>query len=123
MLRDGIMYISIFGASILIGSFLRGYYVFNGYMLGIRGRKVLVTAMFNKVAKLSMKSLTRTNSGKLVTLISSDILNLERSMTMTPMLFSAIALNITCYIVIGYIFQSWVYVAIIVGVWLLMVLL
>jgi ABC-type multidrug transport system fused ATPase/permease subunit len=117
------MYISIFGASILIGSFLRGYYVFNGYMMGIRGRKVLVTAMFNKVAKLSMKSLTRTNSGKLVTLISSDILNLERSMTMTPMLFSAIALNITCYIVIGYIFQSWVYVAIIVGVWLLMVLL
>jgi ABC-type multidrug transport system fused ATPase/permease subunit len=123
VLRDGIMYISIFGASILIGSFLRGYYVFNGYMMGIRGRKVLVTAMFNKVAKLSMKSLTRTNSGKLVTLISSDILNLERSMTMTPMLFSAIALNITCYIVIGYIFQSWVYVAIIVGVWLLMVLL
>ena len=123
MLRDGIIYISIFGASILIGSFLRGYYVFNGYMMGIRGRKVLVTAMFNKVAKLSMKSLTRTNSGKLVTLISSDILNLERSMTMTPMLFSAIALNISCYIVIGYIFQSWVYVAIIVGEWLLMVLL
>jgi len=92
-------------------------------MMGIRGRKVLVTAMFNKVAKLSMKSLTRTNSGKLVTLISADILNLERSMTMSPVLFSAVALNLTCYCVIGIIFKSWVYVAIIAGVWFLMVFL
>lgn len=120
-LSEGIFYVAIFGVALILGSFMRGYYVFNGYMMGIRGRKVMVTAMFNKVAKLSMQSLARTNSGKLVTLISADLLNLERSMTMTPVFFSAIALNVTCYIVIGIMFKSWVYVLIIAGIWLMMI--
>lgn len=122
-MKDSIIYVSIFGISILLGSIMRGVYVFNGYMMGVRGRKVLVAALFNKVAKLSMKSLTRTNSGKLVTLISSDLLNLERNMTMSPMIVTAILLNITCYGIMAYLFESWVYVAIVAGVWIGMIIL
>ena len=36
-------------------------------------RKTLVSAMYDKVSVLSMKSLTETNPGKLITLISADI--------------------------------------------------
>jgi hypothetical protein len=77
---DAVYLIVGFGITIGLSSIFRNYYVFNGFCMGVRGRKVLVTAMFNKVGKLSMRSLTRTNSGKLVTLISADILALERGM-------------------------------------------
>jgi len=120
-LQEGLILVGFFGVFILLSSMFRNYYVFNGFCMGLRGRKVLVSAMFNKIGKLSMKSLSRTNSGKLVTLISADILGLERGMINLPSFFSALGVNITCYFLIGFLFKDWMYVAIIVGVWVVMV--
>jgi ABC-type multidrug transport system fused ATPase/permease subunit len=64
---------AIFSTLVLVSGTLRNYYVFGGYEMSLKFRKVLVSAMYDKVGLLSMKSLTETNSGKLITLISSDI--------------------------------------------------
>lgn len=47
--------------------------------MAIRMRKAIISAMYDKVALLSVKSLTETNSGKLITIISGDIFNVERA--------------------------------------------
>jgi len=41
--------------------------------MAINIRKVLVSSIYDKVGKLSIKSLTETNSGKLISLVSSDL--------------------------------------------------
>jgi hypothetical protein len=57
-----------------------------------------VTALFDKVVKLSMKSMTETNSGKLVSLISSDLFTIERGLSIFPILFAAPFINaFACY--------------------------
>ena len=49
-------------------------------MLATRMRKCMVGSMFDKLVKLSMKSLTETNSGKLITIVSGELSGLERPM-------------------------------------------
>ena len=57
-------------------------------------RKVFIIAMYDKVGKLSLKSLSETNSGKLITLISSDIFAVEKGMTMSPFVIVGPMMNI-----------------------------
>mmetsp|Transcript_41992 Transcript_41992/g.30229 ORF Transcript_41992/g.30229 Transcript_41992/m.30229 type:complete len:82 (-) Transcript_41992:178-423(-) len=58
-------------------------------------------AMFNKVSKLSMKSITKTNSGKLITLISSDLLIVEKGLAFSPLIFSSIVVNLLVFVLIA----------------------
>lgn len=52
-------------------------------------RKALVTGLYNKVNKLSMKSIAITNSGKLISLISADLFLLEKGIAFTSLLFAS----------------------------------
>lgn len=117
---DGLRLVLIFAGLILVGNFIRNYYVFNGLVMGVRVRKTLVGAMFNKVGRMSMKSMARTNSGKLVALISADIMQIERPITLICVALSGGFLNITVFLIIGFLFQKWIYVAFIAGVWVVM---
>jgi ATP-binding cassette, subfamily C (CFTR/MRP), member 1 len=74
--------------------------------------------MFEKVGKLSMKSLSETNSGKLVTLISADLMATERGLSFASMIIASPVVNIFAYVLIGT-FYSWEYSGIVIGVWLL----
>ena len=76
--------------------------MFNGYKTAINIRKVLITGMYEKVTKLSMKSLTETNSGKLITIVNGDIQAIERNLTLAPMVISAPLTNLVAYIVLYY---------------------
>jgi len=69
----GIGYLCIFSAMMACSSIFRNYYIFHGYVTSINMRKTLISALYIKMSKLSMKSLTETNSGKLVTIVSGDI--------------------------------------------------
>ena len=71
--KDGILLVLAFGSLMITSLVSRNYYVFYGYMVSVRIRKTLIAAMYTKVSKLSMKSLTSTNSGKLITIVSGDI--------------------------------------------------
>lgn len=70
--------------------------MFLGYKMAIKLRKSVVSAMYDKVAKLSNKSLTETNSGKLITIISGDIFNVERAICIFPILPAAPLITLLC---------------------------
>jgi ABC-type multidrug transport system fused ATPase/permease subunit len=75
--------------------------------------------MYDKVSVLSMKSLTETNSGKLITIMSSDLCSIESALSLIPELLGAPVLNLICYTIVGY-NAGWIYAAICAGVWLFM---
>ena len=99
-MEKAIILVASFSGCVFMGNMFRNYYIFSGYMLSLELRKLLVAAMFDKVGKLSMRSLTETNSGKLITLVSSDIFTLERPFALAPFFFAAPFLNLACYLII-----------------------
>lgn len=83
-------------------------------------RKILIAAMYDKIGKLSMRSLTETNHGKLITQVSQDIFSIERSLAMAPFGLASPFINIACYAMIWYI-AGWPYAIVIFGLWILSV--
>lgn len=74
-------------------------------------------ALFDKVVKLSMKSMTETNSGKLISLISADLFSIEKGLSIFPVLFAAPLINLfACYFLALTIGIK--YTAIVLGLWI-----
>ena len=72
--------------------------------------------MYDKVAKFSMKSLTETNSGKLITIISGDMFNVERAITMIPIILAGPCIVlITCALIT--ISAGWQYALLTLTLW------
>lgn len=120
MLEAAIL-VAIFSLSILCSSLFRNFYIYYGYIMSLEARKLLIAAVFDKVSKLSMRSLTETNSGKLITLVSSDIFTLERPLSMAPFGVASPLINLACYGLI-WVIAGWPYALIIFGLWILTVL-
>ena len=57
----------------MVAQALRNRYIMGGYIATIKLRRIILAALYDKVIKLSMKSMTMTNSGKLISLISGDL--------------------------------------------------
>ena len=68
-----------------------------------------------------MKSLMATNSGKLISVISSDLFAAERSLAFTPLILAFPIVNLFTYALIG-LLSSWVHSLIVFGVWIVMVI-
>lgn len=82
-----------------LGQLFRNRYILKGSTITLRARRTLVVSLFDKVLKLSMKSLTETNSGKLISLISSDLFMIERGISIFSMLFATPIINgFMCYL-------------------------
>jgi ABC-type multidrug transport system fused ATPase/permease subunit len=64
-----------------------------------------------------MKSIAQTNSGKLVTIVSSDIHSIERQMCCIPIVIAAPFINIVVYIIIG-LTSSWEFSLIVFLLWM-----
>jgi len=62
--------------------------------LAIRIRRFLVAALYDKTIKLSVKSMTETNSGKLISLINGDLTQVEQHLHIAS--FAIAAPFITC---------------------------
>jgi len=58
--------------------------------------------MYDKVCLLSIKSLTETNSGKLITIISGDVFNVERAVCMLPILPATPFITFLCLFYIAW---------------------
>lgn len=76
--QEGLILSAIFCAVLVTSTIIRNYYLFLGYKMATDCRKILVGAVFSKIGRLSLKSLALTNSGKMITLISSDIFSIEK---------------------------------------------
>ena len=81
-------------------------------------RRTLVANLFDKATKLSMKSMTETNSGKLISLISADLFTVERGLSIFPVLFAAPFINIFACVFLAEA-VGWQYTGIVFGLWLL----
>lgn len=86
---DGIWLVCVYSSGVFISSVLRNKYIFDGYVMAIKIRKAIVSTMYDKVGKLSTKSMTETNSGKLITIISGDVFSVERAICILPILPAA----------------------------------
>jgi ABC-type transport system involved in cytochrome bd biosynthesis fused ATPase/permease subunit len=84
----------------IFASIFRNRFIFSGYLFSVNLRKVMISAVYEKVNKLSMKSITETNSGKLITIVSGDIQSVERAMAIAPIVLAAPFINIVAYIAI-----------------------
>ena len=50
-----------FTLSLIISALLRNFYIYYGYVMSLEVRKMLISALYDKINKLSMRSLTETN--------------------------------------------------------------
>lgn len=105
----------------LFGCLFQQLHGFSGYVMSVRMRKTLVSAMYDKVSMLSMKSLTETNSGKLIALISADIFTVERAISMTPYLLACPLVLILTLFYIGQ-DSGWEYAGYTLAIWILTIL-
>ena len=69
-----------------------------------------------------MKSLTETNSGKLITIVSGDIQAIERPLSMVALIMAVPLINLMAYIIIG-LTSGWIYSAITCAIWVVIVFL
>lgn len=115
-LQEAAILVGLFSASTIIASLFRNFYIYYGYTMALEARKLLVSAIFDKVGRLSMRSLTETNSGKLITLVSADIFTIERPLAMAPFGLASPFINFCCYGLIWYI-AGWYYALMMFGLW------
>jgi ABC-type multidrug transport system fused ATPase/permease subunit len=74
----GAWLLAIFISILCISRLFWDAFFMQGFYFAINMRKTIILALYDKLAKLSLKSLADTNSGKLITLISQDIFVIER---------------------------------------------
>lgn len=120
-LRDGIIYIVIFAVMMLSSSLFRNYFFFTAYVWSINMRKAIFASLLQKATRLSMKSMTETNSGKLVTIVNADIQQMERSLSFVPLILVAPLVNVLAYVIIG-LQCGWLYSGITFAIWIVIVI-
>ena len=86
---------------------LRNFYILEGIRVTLKLRRTLVSALFDKVTKLSVKSMASTNSGKLISLISADLFLIEKGLSVFPILFAAPFINLTGGYLLSQIIGLW----------------
>ena len=118
-MKRGVILCSIFTILVITSIITRNSYIQLGGVMEIKVRKILVSSIYDKVGSLSIKSVTSTNSGKLVTLVSADIFMMERGLAFVPIIFSAPCSNVSVIIAVG-ITTNWINAAIIFGFLILM---
>jgi ABC-type transport system involved in cytochrome bd biosynthesis fused ATPase/permease subunit len=74
--------------------------------------------MYHKISKLSTKSLTETNSGKLITIISGDMFNVERITSVFAILIACPFVVLLCLVYVT-INSGIIYAAFLLAVFLL----
>jgi ABC-type multidrug transport system fused ATPase/permease subunit len=79
----------------------RNRYIHFGYITSIKLRRTLCAVLFDQISGLSVQALAETNSGKLVSLISSDLFVVERSLSFMPMIIVCPIANTMTYVIIG----------------------
>jgi ABC-type multidrug transport system fused ATPase/permease subunit len=119
-LQDGLILAGIFSFFTFSARFFSNISTLMGYRASLKIRRTLVMAMYKKVSKISMKSLAQTESGKLITLVSSDIFSIEKGLALLPFALGTPIINFTIYYIIG-ITYSWYQSGICFATWILVV--
>jgi ABC-type multidrug transport system fused ATPase/permease subunit len=100
-IKDGAIDCAVFTVAAFVSSTIMRTSVMKGLIVGTKVRKIFVSAIYDKLGKLSAKSVMSTNSGKLITLVSSDIFMIERGLAFAPLALTAPFINIVVMVVVG----------------------
>ena len=85
----------------MIGMLFKNSSLSVGLICGLKLRKFLMSAIYDKIGKLSTKSVVATNSGKLISLVSADIFVVERGMPLMPWIITSPITNIVVMVYLG----------------------
>lgn len=119
-LQEGLILAGIFSFFTFSARFFSNISTLMGYRASLKIRRTLVMAMYKKVSKISMKSLAQTESGKLITLVSSDIFSIEKGLALLPFAMGTPIINFTIYYIIWRTY-SWQQSVICFATWILVV--
>lgn len=114
----GLTMVGVFFGCQVLSQIFRNRYLLSGFETSVKMRRILVSALYAKVVRLSMKSMTETGSGKLISLISGDMFSVERGNSLIPIVFAAPIVNIVAYSILAKT-VGWECTLIIVVCWLL----
>lgn len=104
----GIFLLSVFGLSAVLSSLLRNYYYFYSNRIVIKIRKTLILTAYEKLIKLSLQSLFKIKSVKIINFFSSELFSIESDINLIPLILSAPLINIVGYLFIGF-NVGWIY--------------
>ena len=90
-------------------------------MFCIKIRKILLQMMFNKIGKMSLPLLINTNSGKLITIISSDIFTVHEGLIFAPYALATPFINVIFYFILWYML-GWKYAILTFFMWIILIL-
>lgn len=85
-------------------------------------RKTVIRALYNRVTKMTLKSLFQINGSKLITLVSTDFFMFERPLMLSTLVFVAPILNVAVYILIWFRY-GWEYSGVLVLLWIIQMIL
>jgi ATP-binding cassette subfamily C (CFTR/MRP) protein 1 len=97
----GFFYVLIFTTLMFGSAYFRNRFIFEGYNTSINLRKTLTIALYNKMERLTIKSLTETDSGKVISIISGDLQAMARPLCFSSIILAAPFVNLTAYIVLA----------------------
>lgn len=78
----------------------KNLFTFYSRIVALNVNKCVSTLLYNKVLKMSQKSLAVTSTGKLVTLVSSELSTIEKAFGFVPALTTGV---VVFFVVIGYV--------------------
>lgn len=89
--------------------------------MAINVRRILVAALYDKTIRLSVKGMTETNSGKLISLINGDLFQIERGLSFAPLIVAAPIVNLIAYYFVS-LRIGWKYTGICFGFWVFLLI-
>jgi len=116
----GVLYVAIFAALMMMSAYFRNRFIFEGYNTSLHLRKTITIALYNKIERLTVKSLTETDSGKVISIISGDLAAIARPLCFSTIILAAPFVNLTAYIVLA--FTSGIEYALITFAWWILLL-
>ena len=81
-------------------------YTFSAKLLAVRINRCVTSLLYQKVMRLSQKSLAVSSSGKLVTLISSELQTIEKSFWFITYVFTSIFIFFIAFGIFGYYYKE-----------------
>lgn len=112
----GILYVVIFFLAQVFAQTLRANYIMIGMEFSIKMKRLLVGALYDKVTRLTLKSMAKCNSGKLISMVSGDLFAIERGFVFAPLFLAAPFINLVAYIFLAYT-VGWEYTLLTLAFW------
>ncbi len=102
----GAALIVMFTVLVWLNNFLRNTYMQHAQYTALRFRRTLTIALYDKVGTISLRSLHKISTSRLINLISSDIFNIEKYSALLGFIVVTPMLNFIVFAYIG-VFFGW----------------